>query len=222
MNQIDPSVKLYKDSIVLNSTLKPYVSIGDFSKVQNSVLNENVRIDRSNHIDTSSFGRFSYTGRNTVILHSEVGAFCSISWNTSIGGATHDYRRVTQHSFLYNQDGLRPDSEKAKYERFNEQVKIGNDVWIAAGVVITRGVVIGDGAVIGANSVVAKNVPPYAIVAGAPSKIIKYRFEKNIIELLLELKWWNWPEEKIKENYTFLAEQPDNKKLQELFRNDSI
>jgi serine acetyltransferase len=65
-----------------------------------------------------------------------------------------------------------------------------------------RGVTIGDGAVIGAYSVVTKDVPPYAIVGGNPAKIIRYRFSPDIIEKLMAIKWWDWPEEKIKRNVT--------------------
>jgi len=217
MSQIDPSVKLYKGTSVQNSYLKQFVTVGDFSKVQNSTLDEKTRIDRNNHINSSMLGRYSYTGRNTVILHASIGAFCSISWNVSIGGANHDYSRISQHSFLYG-SVLRPEDEPIPYNRFDDPVNIGHDVWIAAGAVIMRGVTIGDGAVIGANAVVTRDVPPYAIVVGSPAKVIKYRFEPEIIELLLQLKWWLWSEEKIKENFIPLSKQPDTMKLQELLK----
>ena len=92
------------------------------------------------------------------------------------------------------------------WEKFNykinrkRQIIIGNDVTIGANVTIMGGVTIGNGAVVGANSLVTKDIPPYAIVGGNPAKIIKYRFEDEIIEKLNEIKWWNWSEEKIKEN----------------------
>jgi serine acetyltransferase len=81
---------------------------------------------------------------------------------------------------------------------------IGNDVWIGAKSTIMSGVKIGDGAVIGSGSVVAKDVPPYAIVVGNPAKVIKYRFDEQQIENLLEIAWWNWPEHKIKEEAMLL------------------
>nr|WP_281415630.1 CatB-related O-acetyltransferase [Pelotalea chapellei] len=83
-------------------------------------------------------------------------------------------------------------------------VTIGNDVWIGFGSLIVSGVTIGDGAVIGANSVVTKPVPPYAVVAGNPAKIIRYRFSNEIIERLLVIKWWNWNSEDINEGVPFL------------------
>jgi acetyltransferase-like isoleucine patch superfamily enzyme len=219
VNKNNSTVKLYQDVTVLNSSLDNNVSIGDFSKVQNSDLENNVCIDRNNHIDGSIIKKFSYTGKNTMIINSEVGAFCSISWNVSLGGADHDYSRMSQHSFLYNTvSKIRPENQLAAYNRFNRALIVGNDVWIAAGVVITRGVTIGDGAVIGANAVVTKDVPPYAIVVGSPARVIKYRFPLPIIELLLKIKWWNWPLAKIKANYSILSKQPTEEALTVLLR----
>lgn len=79
-------------------------------------------------------------------------------------------------------------------------IVIGNDVWIGAKSTIMSGIKISDGAVVGAGSTVTKDVPPYAIVAGNPAKIVKYRFSEDIIEKLLQIKWWEWDEKKIKEN----------------------
>lgn len=78
------------------------------------------------------------------------------------------------------------------------RVIIGNDVWIGDGVFIKSGVVIGDGAVIGANAVITKDVPPYAIVAGVPARIIKYRFENEIIQNLKKIQWWNYDFQEIR------------------------
>ena len=79
-------------------------------------------------------------------------------------------------------------------------IKVGNDVWIGATSTIMSGITIGDGAIIGAGSMVTKNVPPFAIVAGNPSKIVKYRFTEEQIEKLLQISWWDWEEDKIKDN----------------------
>ena len=78
-------------------------------------------------------------------------------------------------------------------------IVIGNDVWIGVSAYILNGVTIGDGAIVAAYSVVTKNVPPFALVAGNPSKIKKYRFSKDIIKKLLKIKWWNWEVEIVKE-----------------------
>ncbi len=218
-NLAHESVKLYNSVTVIDSQLGENVSVGDFSKVANSKLFSAVKIDRNNHIDNTEIGAYSYTGRNTIILYSVIGNYTSISWNVSIGGANHDYSRITQHSFLYNStDNIRPKSEPVAYDRYKSSVQIGNDVWVAAGAVVTRGVKVGDGAVIGANAVVTKDVPPYAIVAGSPAKIIKYRFSKEVIEILLKLKWWDWSVDKIQENYSTISQSPNIEKLKSILK----
>ena len=83
------------------------------------------------------------------------------------------------------------------------KVVIGNDVWIGANCIIFEGVKIGDGAVIAAGSIIRRDVPPYAVVVSV-DKIIKYRFSKETIDKLLKIQWWNWTDEKIKENLDLL------------------
>ena len=79
-------------------------------------------------------------------------------------------------------------------------IVIGNDVWIGYEAVVMAGVTIGDGAIIGARAVVTKDVPPYTIVGGVPARKIRRRFSDNVIARLLELKWWDWPAERIQRN----------------------
>ena len=79
-------------------------------------------------------------------------------------------------------------------------IVIGNDVWIGYEAVILAGVTIGDGAVIGARAVVTKDVAPYTVVGGVPARPIKKRFSDGTIQRLLELRWWDWPKERIREN----------------------
>lgn len=81
---------------------------------------------------------------------------------------------------------------------------IGNDVWIGYDAIIMAGVHIGDGAVIGTRAVVTKDVPPYTIVGGVPARKIKMRFDSQTVEDLLELKWWDWTSEKIKKNLSLI------------------
>jgi carbonic anhydrase/acetyltransferase-like protein (isoleucine patch superfamily) len=91
----------------------------------------------------------------------------------------------------------------------NRDVNIGNDVWIGSGVTIMSGITIGDGAVLSANACVVKNVPPYHIVGGNPAKFIKQRFDDDIIQLLMNLKWWTLPLAIIKDISSKLCQKPD-------------
>ena len=90
-------------------------------------------------------------------------------------------------------------SYQAKWPNKGDTI-IGNDVWIGHQALIMPAVTIGDGAIIASRSVVTKDVPPYSIVAGNPAKVIRKRFDDNTIASLLEIKWWNWPVDKITQN----------------------
>jgi len=148
------------------------------------------------------FGKYSY-GNPTVLWDSSgaklhVGNFCSIANNVKIflGGnhrtdwiTTYPFGHINQETFnSFNGIGL-PTTKG--------DVVIGNDVWIGNDVTIMSGVKIGDGVVIAANSHVVNDAEPYSLVGGNPAKHIKYRFTKEQIEKLLEIKWWNWNDEKI-------------------------
>ncbi len=120
-------------------------------------------------------------------------------------GLNHDYRQVTTYPFEDFVDGGVPWTNH--YGHVNrKQIIIGNDVWIGCDVTILGGVRIGNGAVIGAGALVAKDVPPYAVVVGNPARIVKYRFDEETIRALQEIKWWNWPEEKIKANLLLMKD----------------
>lgn len=136
-------------------------------------------------------GRHTYLNQGVVWSNVVIGRYCSISNNVLIAAPQHEMDHLSTHPRLlelaHRATGVSGDDAK--------MTLIGNDVWIAANVVIRRGVNIGDGAVVGAGSIVIDNVPPYSIVAGAPAKIIRYRFREETIHRLLQLKWWNLDEE---------------------------
>ncbi len=128
----------------------------------------------------------------------KVGRFCSIGPEVKIMlGGEHRIDWVTTFPFT----ALWPDVAGgiSGHPKTKGDVIIGNDVWIGYGAFIFSGVTIGDGAVVGAQAVVTKNVPPYAIVGGNPARIIRYRFDEEVIRKLLAIAWWNWPEKAIRE-----------------------
>lgn len=208
------SVNVYKFANIRKSSLKSFVSIGDYAIVRHSILEDKIEIGRRNTIDHVVIGKGTYTGEFCIIKYCTIGKFCSISWNVSIGGANHHINKLSTaptHRIL--------DDEYEKYASFeNEKINIGSDVWIAAGAHILRGVQIGNGAVIGANSVVTKDVHPYAIVAGVPAKIIGYRFEPEIINALQEIKWWDQPEIKLQRLKPFFKRELNSQIVQEIKR----
>ncbi|MEA1914883.1 MAG: CatB-related O-acetyltransferase [Campylobacterota bacterium] len=141
-----------------------------------------------------TYGRpkvIGYDGRYTI----KVGRFSSLATNITIFlGVEHQTRWVTTYPFLEF-----PDLIKGKeVNKSKGNVIIGNDVWIADSAMILSGVTIGDGAVVGARAVVAKDVQPYEIVGGNPAQHIRYRFDEETREKLLEIKWWDWNIEKVK------------------------
>ena len=138
-----------------------------------------------------------YSWGNDGVL--KIGAFCSIAGNCQIFlGGNHRTDYITTYPFGYIHENVFDNIKDRGHPTTKGNVIIGNDVWIAQNVTIMSGVIIGDGAVIACNSHVVENVEPYSIVGGNPARLIKYRFDKDIIQRLLTLKWWHLPVETIK------------------------
>jgi len=160
--------------------------------------------------DAEFIGGFTFMGgRQTELRHiGMIGRFCSIAYNIMAGVEEHPYEFLSpspmfQGAFEWRQaDRFRSDnreilahSSQLWWHRRDTQfgkIRIGNDVWIGEGALIRRGITIGNGAVIAARAIVAKDVPPYAIVGGAPARVLRYRFEPPVVEALLQLNWWNY------------------------------
>lgn len=150
---------------------------------------------------SAKLGNYSYIGTSTVLHCAIVGKFCSISDYCVIGLPSHNINTISSSPIF---SGIR-NGTKTSWVTKNKPLKpmnvtIGNDVWIGYRAMIPSHVTIGDGAVIAAGSVVVKDVPPYAIVGGVPAKIIKYRFSQDVIDKLLEIRFWNKTDEEIKKN----------------------
>lgn len=152
----------------------------------------------------ASVGKYSYGFQHSKIYSwgegakVYIGSFCSIAPNLSlILGGNHRVDWTTTYPFGHINQKVFNSFNGKGHPKSNGHIVIGNDVWIGLNATIMSGVKIGDGAVIACNSHVVKDVPPYAIVGGNPAKIIKYRFSPEQISKLLEISWWNWPDNKI-------------------------
>lgn len=185
---LDENVKLWNNIRIHRSRIHTNSSIGDDSIIVDSVLEEKCEIGRRNIISHATLGKGTSTQGNTTLRYCSIGKYCAISWNVTIGAPNHEMHRLAMAHLSYIFEDEKQETLPSFLER---SCTVGNDVWIAAGAHVTRGVSIADGAIIAANAVVTKDVPPYAIVAGVPAKVIGYRFNKETIERLLTIKWWD-------------------------------
>jgi len=169
------------------------------SAIRNSFVHKTSKIESGSSIVNSNMDRYSFCGYNCEIIDSNIGSFCSIANGVVIGGSMHPTNWVSMSPVFYNEK----DSIKKKFSTFSKaahkRTTIGHDVWIGQNVLIKQGVNIGTGSVIGMGSVVTKDVSPYSIVAGNPSKFIRNRFDDEIIKKLLSSNWWLLEDEKLNE-----------------------
>lgn len=174
-------------------------------RIINTTLGKFTKIYPEASLRNCAIGDYTYISKKSIISNTVIGKFCSIGPNFFSGWGVHPSNGISTHPMFYStlkQNGMTLSSIDKIEEKLT--VKIGNDVFIGANVTVLDGVSIGDGAIIGAGAVVSKDIPPFAIAVGSPIKIIKYRFEDEVIDKLLKLKWWDEDErilKKVEENF---------------------
>ncbi len=198
--------------VVYRRLIKNSVFIDPDVDVQRSEIEPYAALVRGAQVINSHIGAYSSIGRNSVVIDARVGKFCSVSWNVTIGATNHPYDTVTTHAFPYfarigftGEDRLQ-----------TRTTVLGHDVWIGCNSVIMPGVKVGHGAVIGAGAIVTADVPDYAVAAGTPAKVLKPRFDREIADRLLALRWWDFPVHTLKEHVGLFQRQVDRPLLDEL------
>lgn len=129
----------------------------------------------------------TYMNGGRIESDTYIGRYCSIGFNVAIGTGHHDMSLLSTSSWF---DSAALPTVKTVDKERKIKVRIDNDVWIGTGAIILSGVAIGTGAVIGAGAVVTRDVPAYAVVAGVPAQVVKYRFDERTIQRLLATRWW--------------------------------
>lgn len=177
---------------------------------EHSAFTRNTKLGPFVRLLHSKIGPYTRISKGCSLLFTEVGRFCSFGIGVQLGAGRHPIHMASTSQLFYNTNSLKNDwVHPISYEQ-NLPISVGNDVWIGSNTLIMGGVTIGDGAVIGARSLVTKDIPPYAIAVGMPARVIKYRFEPEVVERLLEIQWWNFSEDEIQAHIRFFREQEIN------------
>lgn len=213
--------KVFKGTEELKSEI--YSPKGGFSKNKRGKKLADIRNNHpANSIKNVSIGEYTYGNPKIERFNQNdkliIGKFCSISSEVTILiGKGHNTHSASTYPFSTFIGARRANIKRipGKGMQYKDTV-IGNDVWIGYGALILSGVTIGDGAVIGAGAVVSKDVEPYSIVVGSPLKHIRYRFPKEVRDMLVEKKWWDLPDEKIEELAPYLIDTNIHELLERL------
>lgn len=153
---------------------------------------KNVELTNCGHTRRVEVGLWSYAN-NSTLSDVRIGRYCSIGRYCNLGASNHPTEWITTHPIAFRI------GQRGQVFNSRSPAVIGNDVWIGDHVTVLRGVTVGDGAAIAAGAVVTKDVQPYAIVAGIPARVIRFRFPDNIIDELLALRWWEYGEAAIED-----------------------
>jgi Acetyltransferase (isoleucine patch superfamily) len=179
---------IYLKNVITNANIE----VGDYT-MYNDFVKDPIKFEQNNVL-------YHYPVNHDRLI---IGKFCSIACGTKFlfNSANHALDSLSTYPFpLFSEEwGLKPKNVAESWDNKGDII-IGNDVWIGFEAVILAGVTIGDGAIVGARAVVTKDVAPYTIVGGVPAKPIRKRFDAQTIKALLEIRWWDWDEDKIAQN----------------------
>jgi len=173
-------------------------------------LGEHSVLFRGTRLNGSVLGAYSYVQAGSAVYNSDIGSFCSIAENVTIGLGGHPTFMVSTSPVFYDNTQPLPRSftQERVFAEASPRTIIGADVWIGQGAIIKAGVRIGVGAVIGSASMVTNDVPPYTIAAGNPCRPIRQRFADDTCRRLIESRWWDFHESKLM-NLAPLFSNPD-------------
>lgn len=196
-----------------NVITDPNIQVGDYT-MYHDFVNDPASFQKNNVL-------YHYPINQDKLI---IGKFCSIACGAKFlfNGGNHKMNSISTYPFplFFEEWGLENRNITEAWDN-KGNIIIGNDVWIGYEAVILAGVTVGDGAIIGTRAVVTKDVPPYTIVGGIPAKPIRKRFDDETIGELCEIKWWDWPEEKIARNIKAIQsgciEQMKNSLLQSAY-----
>jgi virginiamycin A acetyltransferase len=180
----------------LNTKLiaNPVGKLGPMSRIINSDLAPRFFIDKGACLNRSTTGQYFGLGCFSYVADTSIGRYCLLGSRISVGPFDHPTDWLSIHDFQYRNISAVFGETLLEHENITQDLNvktvIGSDVWIGDNVTIRRGVTIGCGAVIGMSAVVVSDVPPFAIVLGNPGRIVRFRFDADIIEDLLEIEWW--------------------------------
>ncbi len=193
-NEIFPNPKIPSLCFIKNVIKNPNIIVGEYTYYDDINGAENFESHVTHHYD--------FIGDKLII-----GKFCAIAKGIEfiMNGANHRINSITTYPFNIMGNGWEKSAPSLTDLKLKGDTVVGNDVWIGQNVTVMPAVHIGDGAIIGANSVVAKDIPPYSIAVGNPCEVKRKRFDEDLIEYLLQIKWWDWDSEKIFKNMEALC-----------------
>ena len=193
-NSVYPNENIKQICYIKNVITRPNIEVGDYTYYDDLDGPERFQERVTHHYD--------FIGDKLII-----GKFCAIGRGVEfiMNGANHRMGSVTTYPFNIMGHGWEAFAPTLEELPLKGDTVVGNDVWFGQNVTVMPGIHIGDGAIIAANSVVTRDIPPYCVAGGNPCQVLRPRFDRELTEYLLELKWWDWPPEKIFRNLEALC-----------------